>query len=598
MPEKIVRIGGATAFRADSVMAVPQLLAAGVDYLVFDNLAEGSIGAFGRMAARDPAGGFAAEFFGLYVLPWLGEMLTKGTKVITNAGALNPRGCAEAMEKEAAALGLKPRIAFVEGDDLRHRAEEFRAAGYTDMFSGAPFPDRPVTSVNAYIGGFPIAAALAKDADIVVTGRVVDSALTLGPLLHEFGWSHRDLDLLAAGTLAGHLLECGAQVTGGTFTDWRDVPDWAHIGYPIGECRADGRFVMTKPAGTGGLVSVGTVAEQMLYEVSDPAAYFVPDVTTDFTGVQMEQIGPDRVLVTGARGRPATSTAKVCVTYENGWRAIAIQPVMGIDAPAKAERQAASLFERTNDMLRDRNLGGLKRTHVELLGAEATYGNRARRHDTREVILRMIADHDERAGAELFTREQVSAITTMSVGTSIGLGGSVAPILNLFSFLLPKDQIQATMTIGGITEPVPVPTDGGFTPRPAPPVPPPPVIEGERIELPLIRLAWGRSGDKGDLFNIGVIARKPEYLPYIRAALAPDAVAAWFAHAFSGGSRPRVDRYEVPGVHALNFVLHEALDGGITASPRLDKVAKAMAQQLLEFPVVVPRALADSLPGV
>ncbi len=597
MSDKIVRIGGATAFRADSVMAVPQLLAAGVDYLVFDNLAEGSIGAFGQMAARDPAGGFAGEFFGIYVLPWLGEMLAKGTKVITNAGALNPRGCAEAMEREAAALGLRPRIAYVEGDDLRLRAEEFRATGYRDMFSGAPFPERPVTSVNAYIGGFPIAAALAKGADIVVTGRVVDSALTLGPLIHEFGWSFGDLDLLAAGSVAGHLLECGAQASGGTFTDWRDVPDWANIGYPIGECRADGSVVMTKPAGTGGLVSVGTVAEQMLYEVSDPAAYFVPDVTVDFTGVKVERIGPDRVLVTGARGRPPTATAKVSVTYEDGWRAIAIQPIMGIDAPAKAERQADALFERTRTMLRARNLGDLKRTHVELLGAEATYGSRGRRHDTREVILRMIADHDERAGAELFAREQISAITTMSVGTSIGLGGSVTPILNLFSFLLPKSELQATMTIGGITEPVAVPTEGGFMPRPAPPAPAPPDFAGESVEVPLVRLAFGRSGDKGDLFNVGVIARQPDYLPYIRAALTPDAVAAWFAHAFSNTAKPRVDRYEVPGIHSLNFVLHEALDGGITASPRLDKVAKAMAQQLLEFPVVLPRAIAESLPG-
>jgi hypothetical protein len=185
----------------------------------------------------------------------------------------------------------------------------------------------------------------------------------------------------------------------------------------------------------------------------------------------------------------------------------------------------------------------------------------------------------------------------MSVGTSIGLGGSVAPILNLFSFLLPKGEVQATMTIGGVTEPVPVPTEGGFTPRPAPPAPPPPESAGERVEVPLIRLAYGRSGDKGDLFNIGVIARRPEFLPCIRAALTEDAVAAWFAHAFSDTTNPRVDRFEVPGIHALNFVLHDALDGGITASPRLDKVAKAMAQQLLEFPVPVPRAMAERPPN-
>ncbi len=591
MTDKIVRIGGATAFRADSAMAVPQLLASGnVDYLVFDNLAEGSIGAFGQMAAKDPAGGFAAEFADIYLTPFLGEMLAKKVKVITNAGALNPRGCAEAIAKAAADIGLHPRVAFIEGDDLRSRADEFRAAGYRDMFSGAPFPDRPVTSINAYIGAFPIAAALAKGADIVVTGRVVDSALTLGPLIHEFGWTPDDLDLLAAGTVAGHLLECGTQVTGGTFTDWRDVPDWANIGYPIGECRADGTFVMTKPAGTGGLVSVGTVAEQMLYEVSDPAAYFVPDVTCDFTGVTMEQIGPDRVLVSGARGLPPTSTAKVCLTYEDGWRCIALQPIMGIEAPAKAARQAAALFERTRNMLRAQNLGDWKRTYVEVLGAEATYGGRSRGQDSREVIARMIVDHDERAGVEVFAREQISSITTMSVGTSIGLGTSVAPLLNLFSFLLPKDQVQATMTIDGVTEPVAVPTHGGYESRQsAPESPPPPEMNGASVDVPLIRLAYGRSGDKGDLFNVGIIARRPGYLPYIRAALTPDAVADWYAHVFSSNEKPRVDRFEVPGVHALNFVLHGALDGGITSSPRLDKVAKAMAQQLLEFPVPIPR---------
>ena len=203
MTGKIVRIGGATAFRADSVMAVPQLLAGAVDYLIFDNLAEGSIGAFGQMAAKDPAGGFATEFAGLYVLPWLAEMLARKVRVITNAGALNPRGCAEAMARAAEALGLKPRIAYVEGDDLRHREQALRAAGHTDMFSGAPFPVRTATSINAYMGAFPIAAALARGADIVITGRVVDSALALGPLIHEFGWGHDDFDLLAAGTVAG-----------------------------------------------------------------------------------------------------------------------------------------------------------------------------------------------------------------------------------------------------------------------------------------------------------------------------------------------------------------------------------------------------------
>jgi hypothetical protein len=593
---RIIRIGGATGFRVDSLIAVPQLLGAdGLDYLVFDFLAEGSMGGFGQSAVSDPASGFAGDFIQFYLAPYLHEILAKGVKIIANAGALNPRGCAAAIERAAAALGLSPRVAAVEGDDLRARIDALRAAGYRDMFSGAAFPDRPILSANAYLGGFPIAAALAKGADIVVTGRVVDSALTLGPLIHEFGWTPDDHDRLAAGTVAGHLLECGAQVTGGTFTDWRDVPDWSNIGYPIAECRADGSFTITKPSCTGGLVSVGTVAEQLLYEVSDPAAYFVPDVTADFSTVVLTPTGANRVAVSGARGLPPTATYKVCVTYEDGWRAIALQPIIGIEAPAKAERQAEALFDRTRRMLAERNLGEWRATYLEILGAEAGYGRRGRRQDAREVIARMVVDHDEKRAVELFAREQASTITTMSVGTSIGLGVSVTPIVNLFSFLLPKDEVTATVALGKESFPVQVPTAGGY--RPAARTPSgvaPPLELGDAAEVPLIRLAIGRSGDKGDLFNVAIIARLPDYLPYIRAVLTPAAVAEWFGHVFGEGAAHRVDRFEVPGIHALNFVIHEALGGGITSSPRLDKVAKTMAQQLLEFPIPVPRQFVDA----
>ncbi|MDB5394043.1 MAG: hypothetical protein JWM91_1549 [Rhodospirillales bacterium] len=593
--DRVIRIGGATGFRVDSLIAVPQLLGAHkLDYLVFDFLAEGSMGGFGQSAVSDPAGGFAADFIQFYLTPYLHEILAKGIKVVANAGALNPRGCAAAIEHAAAKLGLAPRVAAVEGDDLRPRIDALRTAGHRDMFSGAAFPDEAILSVNAYLGGFPIAAALAKGADIVVTGRVVDSALAVGPLIHEFGWKFDDYDRLAAGTVAGHLLECGAQVTGGTYTDWRDVPDWSNIGYPIAECRADGTFTITKPPGTGGLVSVGTVAEQLLYEVSDPAAYFVPDVTADFSTVELEADGANRVVVSGARGFPPTATYKVCVTYEDGWRAIALQPIIGIDAPAKAERQADALFDRTRRMLADRNLGEWRSTYLEVLGAEASYGGRARRQDAREVIARLVVDHDEKRAAELFAREQSSSITTMSVGTSIGLGVSVSPIVNLFSFLLPKDEVTMSVAIADDSFIVHVPTSGDYRPAArAPSEDSPPPGLNDATEVPLIRLAIGRSGDKGDLFNVAVIARLPDYLPYIRAALTPAAVADWFGHVFGQGAAGRVDRFEVPGIHGLNFVVHEALGGGITSSPRLDKVAKTMAQQLLEFPIPVPRHLVD-----
>jgi hypothetical protein len=598
--DRIVRIGGASGAFVDSAMAVGQLLTApALDYLVFDYLAEGSMGIFGKMMAMNPESGFMPEFVDIHIGPHLAEIKSRGIKVVANAGGLNPKGLARLLEKKAAELNVPLKVATVEGDDLRDRVEAFKRDGVKDMFSGAPFPDK-VISANAYFGGFPIAAALAKGADVVITGRVVDSALILGPLIHEFGWKPGDHDLLAAGTVAGHLLECGCQVTGGTFTDWRDVPDWENTGFPIGECRADGTLVMTKPPGTGGTVSVGTVAEQLLYEVSDPQAYYVPDVVCDFTQVKLEQVGPDRVKVSGAKGYPPTSTFKVCVTYDDGWRAVALTPIIGIEAPAKARRQADAILGRTRKLLRDRNMADWSSTHVELLGSEAGYGARGRVDNSREVICKIVVDHEDPRACELFWREQNSATMNMSVGTSIGLANAMPralPITKLFSFLIDKKKVQAVVTIDDRSEPAPVPVDGGFNPGmiERPRAAPDPSAEAGWASVPLIALAWGRSGDKGDLFNVAAIARKPEYLPYIRAALTPKAVAAWYRHFLADAEHARVDRYDVPGINALNFVVHDSLAGGINSSPRLDSAAKGMAQQLLEFPIPVPRAVAGEL---
>lgn len=602
MPEKIVRIGGASGAFVDSAIAVPQLLTAPeLDYLIFDYLAEGSMAIFGKMMAANPQSGFMTDFIDVHVGPHLAEIKSRGIKIVANAGGLNPKGLAAALMRKAEELNIQLRVATVEGDDLRGRIDELRGDGIGDMFSGAPFPER-IGSINAYFGGFPIAAALAKGADIVITGRVVDSALVLGPLIHEFGWKPEDHDLLAAGTVAGHLLECGAQVSGGTFTDWRDVPEWENTGFPIGECRADGSLVITKPPDTGGLVSVGTVAEQLLYEVSDPQSYFVPDVVCDFSAVHLEQVGANRVRVSGARGYPPTSTYKVCVTYEDGWRSVALQPIIGVDAVAKAERQAAAILERTRRMLRARNLADWRRTHVEILGTEASFGTHRRVDDPREVICKIVVEHDDKRAADLFWREQSSAIMNMSVGTTVGLATAAPPALpmtHLFSFLIDKKRVSATITIDGATEPVAITAEGGFHPAQIerPRAPQQPIYSQSDVAVPLIALAWGRSGDKGNLFNVAVIARRAEYLPYISAALTPAVLADWYRHFLPESSPPRVDRYDVPGIHALNFVVHESLAGGINSSPRLDVAAKGMAQQLLEFPVPVPKEIAAAVVG-
>lgn len=597
---KVVRIGGAGGFLGDSSVAAPQLLKGGkLDYMMLDYLAEATMSSLGQLKAARPDQGYARDFTEWVWKDNLQELKAQGVRIITNAGGLNPRACRARMEELAAAAGLSFKIAIVEGDDLMGRLDELKGRGLSEMFTDAPFPDpKSVFSANAYFGGWPIAAALAAGADMVITGRVVDSALTLGPLLYEFGWTDEDYDQLSAGSLAGHVIECGAQATGGLFTDWRDVPDWAHIGYPIVECHADGSFIVTKPEGTGGLVSPAAVAEQILYEVGDPQAYALPDVVCDFTQVKCEQAGPNRVLVTGAKGYPASDRYKVCVTFGDGFRFIGAMPVVGREAAAKAARQADAVLMRVSEMLRDRNLPPFRDTRVEVLGAEATYGANANPavRDVREVVARLGAEHESAEALGLLMREFASPTTSMSVGSTGWFGGAptITPVARVFSILLPRAELPATVEVGGQTLTVeaprpPVPYDPAATVRPPVPADPPPAPEMKTVRL--VDVAWARSGDKGDAFNVGVIARKPELLPWIRAALTEARVKAWFAHEFAGAPAPKVIRYELPGMNALNFHCIQALGGGQFSSLRLDALAKGKAQQLLDIELEVPAEL-------
>lgn len=592
--EKTVRIGGGTAFFEDSWYGHPALLRSGVDYIVYDFLAEVTMSILA--SDRSPAATGYSPAFLRDIRRFLPEMLDNGVKLVTNWGGLDPEGAAAALRSLAGELGRSCRVGVVTGDDLRGRIDDL--ADVREMFSGAALPDVPIGSVNAYLGAFPIAAAFAAGADIVVTGRVVDSALALGPLIHEFGWRADDHDRLAAGTLIGHLLECSTQVTGGTFTDWEDVPDPDDIGNPIAECRADGSFILTKPEGTGGLVSVGTVAEQMIYEVSDPQTYFAPDAVCDFASVTMVETASNRVLVTGVRGYPPTGEYKVCATYAEGWRGQVYQPVVGHRAGAKAARQAQALFDRTNRMLRDRNLAPLAATHVQVIGADESFG--PRREEAREVVAMITVDHAAPEGIEVFLKEQISAISSMAPGTTMSLGGlngrGLTPLMRVFNFLLPKSQVLARVTLDGRDLGFDAADASGFLP--AMPEPPAEVVAPDDIDgaltVPLRLLAWGRSGDKGDLFNVGVFARQPHYLPYIASALTVEAVRARYAHLTADPER-RVDRYLLPGTNGLNFVVHQALGGGGSMCARIDPLAKTMAQILLDMDVPVSAAIHEQV---
>ena len=584
---RAIRIGCGGAFWGDSPEGAAQIVRQGnVDYLVMDYLAEVTMAILSRMKARAPDAGFAGDFITQVMRPLATEIAARRIRVVVNAGGVNLNACRDALQALFSEQGLPLRVAVVEGDDLSPIADDLRAGGTTEMFTGAPMPDR-LLSINAYLGGFGIARALGMGADVVLTGRVVDSALVLGPLIHEFGWFEGDHDLLSAGSLAGHLLECGTQVTGGIFTDWREtVAGWDDMGFPIAICHPDGSFEITKPEGTGGLVSTATVAEQLCYEVGDPAAYLLPDVTCDWSQVRLEQAGPDLVRVTGARGHAPTDSLKVSATWADGWRIAATMMVAGREAAAKAQATGQAILARVARLLARDGFAPFADTLIELLGAESSYGAQARAQDTREVVLKLAASHPDRAALEILAREIYHAATAMAQGLTGFAGGRPAPqpVVRLFSCLVPKALVPMRVSFEGRSHDVPHVGPGAQPPALAETRPPAPVHDGPLRTVPLIALARARSGDKGDRANIGVLSRDPAFLPWIAAAVTADSVRDWLAHFVQG----EVRRYDWPGLDGFNLVLDRALGGGGTASLRHDAQGKALAQILLDMPVPVP----------
>lgn len=591
--DRIVRIGGASGFWGDSATAAPQLMTApDLNYISFDYLAEVTMSLLARAREKDPSAGYAADFVSVAMASILPQLKARGIRILSNAGGMNPAGCADALEALAAKMRIPLRIAVVEGDDVSGLLRN-GGARPTDMFTGAPLPEEFV-SANAYLGAFPIAAALDAGADVVITGRCVDSALPLGALIHEFGWTPADLDQLAGGSLAGHIIECGAQATGGLHTDWRRVPRWEDIGYPIAECRADGSFCITKPQDTGGLVDPACIAEQMLYEVGDPGAYVLPDVTCDFRNVQIRRVDEERVEVSGAVGQPRPADYKCSVTYVDGWRLNASLTIIGREAADKAMRTGEALVARTARMLRERNLPPLRRHQVDAVGAESSYGATARTGATREAVMRAVAEADDRRALELMAREVAQAGTSWSTGTTNALAPGrpkPAPVIRLQSCRIPQAEVTPRITLDGAEVAYAAPQAAAAAAPPAPPAP----VEvdtplgdlGPERRVPLIDIAYARSGDKGDIANVGVIARSAELLPILRREVTAERVAEHFAHFVDGPVR----RYDVPGVSAFNFVMERALDGGGMASMRLDPLAKSFAQILLDLEVSVPERL-------
>ncbi len=451
----MIRIGNAQGFWGDIVDAPARLLAQqpDLDYLTLDYLAEVSLSIMAIQRERDLQAGYARDFVDVVrsLVPfWQND---SKVRVVTNAGGLNPLGCAQVCAGVLRQANIKHlKIALVTGDDVLPLMQSSRKGDsslFSNLETGEPIESilpRLVTA-NAYLGAEPIVEALAAGADVVITGRVADPSLTVATAMHHFGWAPRDYDRIAAATVAGHLIECGTQVTGGISTDWLNVPDPAHMGFPIIEMEQAGGFVVTKPAGTGGAVTEETVKEQLLYEIGDPDKYLSPDASVSFLSLRVQQEGADRVRVIGAKGRPPPDTYKVSATYRDGFTAQGMLTIFGRDAVAKARRCGEIILQRVREAGYE-----LEHSNVECLGAGACVPgvlHAANERDLLETVLRISVADSRREAVERFTREIASLVTSGPQGVTGYATGrpNVRPVFGYWPCLIERSRVRPRMEL-------------------------------------------------------------------------------------------------------------------------------------------------------
>jgi hypothetical protein len=549
-----VRIGNASGFYGDRFSAWREMLDGGdLDYLTGDYLAELTMLILGRDRARDAASGYAKTFL-RQMRQCLGTALDRGVRIVTNAGGLNPTGLAEALRE----IAPTAKIAVVMGDDV------------TDRFDGA-------LTANAYLGAFGIAECLRAGADIVVTGRVTDASLVVGPAAAHFGWSRGDLDALAGATVAGHVVECGAQATGGNFAFFTELPDGGHRpGFPIAEVHADGSAVITKHPGTGGAVTVETVTAQLLYEIGAPA-YLGPDVVAHFDTMAVAQEGPDRVLISGARGSEPPPTVKVGVNTLAGFRNAMTFVLCGLDIEAKAALVRAQLEEAVGK-------DGLAFTLARTDHADADT------EETASALLHVhVTDADAHRAGRAFSQAAVElALASYPGCTLTGPPGEATPVGVFTAGSLPQDALDHVAVLPS-GDRISIAPRRSFRKEGAPPAQSragtAPSFRTRRV--PLGTIVGARSGDKGGDANLGVWARTDEAFGWLRGYLDTDRLRSLLPEA----AGLTVDRYELPNLRALNFVIHGLLGRGVAASTRFDPQAKSLGEWLRSRYVDLPEEL-------
>ena len=585
-----VRIANCSGFYGDRLSAAREMVDGGpIDVLTGDWLAELTMLILAKNLVRDPAAGYARTFLA-QMEQVMGDCLDRDIKVVSNAGGLSPRGCADAVAAVSEKLGLDPVIAYVEGDDLVPRLEELRGAGvaFTNMDTGAPLGDRQVMTANAYLGGWGIAEALAAGADVVITGRVTDAALTVGPAAWHHGWSREDWDALAGAVVAGHVIECGTQATGGNYAFFEEVPGLEHPGFPIAEVAADGSSVITKHPGHGGAVTVGTVTAQLLYEIGGPA-YANPDVTARFDSILLDQEGPDRVRISGVTGEPPPATAKVALNYQGGWKSTTVLYLTGLDIEEKAELVQRALWrEVPKDSFQ----------HVEVQLLRTDKEDPATNEEAVAQMRITVKDTDERKVGRSFS----SKVTELALASYPGLfGGGLTAGAQAYGVywpaVVPAELVWQEVVVGPhrtVVEPVLAPSGGwpGRAERTAGATAPAPgdgpqEAGGPTRRAPLGRLIGARSGDKGGNANLGIWARTPEAFAWIDWFLTTERLKQLLPET----APLEVERHPLPNILALNFVIHGILGEGVASSTRLDAQAKSLGEWLRARHADIPEDL-------
>ncbi|NOU60987.1 acyclic terpene utilization AtuA family protein [Marinifilum caeruleilacunae] len=593
-----IRIANAGGFWGDDLGVLRRQLEGGeVDYISSDFLAEVTMSILRKQQLKNEALGYVTDFVD-QIVDVADLMKSKGVRMITNAGGINPIGCARKILSELDKKGISLKIAVVDGDNIVERIDEFypSKAKFENMDSGEDFNTiiDNIQSANVYLGVPPLLKALESGADLILAGRVTDTSVTMAPMIHELGWDLNDWDKLAAGLVAGHIIECGAQSTGGNFTDWQDVPTWDNMGYPIVEMMQNGEFVVYKHENTGGLINVDTIREQLLYEMGNPDQYISPDVVADFTQLKLQEVGENKVLVSGAKGYASTPYLKVSMAYEDGYKATSSIVISGGRVLNKAQEFEKIFWDRLDTDFLKKN--------TEFVGYNACHQHLAEHIDPNEILLRLSVYDTDVEKIRDFSMSIAPLILSGPPGVAVTGGRArMQQVITYWPSLIPKECISSTVHVldskGEIKESHEIASVLGYEEElqnmeivEHTEFVDPSWEEDRLITVPLREICLGRSGDKGDTVNIGVLARSEEIYQYLKH----DLTASKVAEMFFGMVKGRVKRFEIDNLHALNFLLEEALDGGGTKSLMIDAQGKTFATALLNQEIMIPEKLLSS----